>query len=278
MCRLYGFRATEPTKVECTLVYAQNALLIQSKADRRGLSHPDGWGIAYFAGDTPSTERRASAAHADVTFSTTAERVHARTVIAHIRRATVGANAIANTHPFQCGRWVFAHNGTVTGFDRLGRELAAETLPPLQRHRHGTTDSEQAFYWLLTRMTRAGIPPDAAAADEDALVAVMAGSITELARRCEQAEPDEETRLNFLLTDGRILLAARWGNTLHWVERDGIHDCEICGIPHVDHHPGHRYRAVVVASEPISHETWQPVPQAQMVVVSADVSCRLQAL
>ena len=25
MCRLYGFRANEPTKVECTLVYAQNA-------------------------------------------------------------------------------------------------------------------------------------------------------------------------------------------------------------------------------------------------------------
>ena len=27
MCRLYGFRANEETKVECTLVHAQNALL-----------------------------------------------------------------------------------------------------------------------------------------------------------------------------------------------------------------------------------------------------------
>src|SRR6476620_10098238 len=39
MCRHYAFRANEPTKVECTLVRAQNALLAQSRADRRGKTH-----------------------------------------------------------------------------------------------------------------------------------------------------------------------------------------------------------------------------------------------
>lgn len=33
MCRLYGFRANEATKVECALVLAQNSLLAQSRAD-----------------------------------------------------------------------------------------------------------------------------------------------------------------------------------------------------------------------------------------------------
>ena len=37
MCRLYGFRANEPTKVECTLVHAQNALIVQSREDLAGL-------------------------------------------------------------------------------------------------------------------------------------------------------------------------------------------------------------------------------------------------
>ncbi len=31
MCRLYALRASEPTRVECSLVRAQNALMEQSK-------------------------------------------------------------------------------------------------------------------------------------------------------------------------------------------------------------------------------------------------------
>ena len=60
-------------------------------------------------------------------------------------------------------------------------------------------------------------------------------------------------RLNFLLTDGRSMVATRWHNDLYWVERLGVHDCEICGIPHVHHDQGGEYRAIVIASEPIAY-------------------------
>ena len=53
MCRLYGFRATEPTKVECSLVHAQNALIVQSKQDRAGESHIYGWGVAAYEDHAP---------------------------------------------------------------------------------------------------------------------------------------------------------------------------------------------------------------------------------
>ena len=68
MCRLYGFRANEPTKVECTLVHAQNALLLQSQSDQRGKSHPDGWGISAYQGERPWCERHALAAYEDAPF------------------------------------------------------------------------------------------------------------------------------------------------------------------------------------------------------------------
>jgi len=51
MCRLYGFYATEPTKVECTLVHAQNALIAQSLSDLSGYDHAHGWGVATFDED-----------------------------------------------------------------------------------------------------------------------------------------------------------------------------------------------------------------------------------
>ena len=278
MCRLYGFHASEATKVECSLVHAQNALLIQSRSDLRGVAHADGWGIACYSGEALEVERCDTAAHADLHFSVTAERVFAETVIAHVRRATVGTPSITNTHPFRHGHWVFAHNGTVTGFESLRPELERETDPHLQTERRGTTDSEQAFYWLLSRMAQSGIDIASRSTDIRTLVPLLASSVSELARRCEQRQPDKEAKLNFLLTDGRTLLATRWGNTLHWVRRDGIHDCEICGIAHVRHEPTREYHAVIVASEPISREAWEPIEQGHILAVGSDLESRVHSI
>ncbi|MBI5798701.1 MAG: class II glutamine amidotransferase, partial [Candidatus Yonathbacteria bacterium] len=41
------------------------------------------------------------------------------TVIGHTRAATMGAVNDKNAHPYQIGRWVFAHNGIINNFDSL---------------------------------------------------------------------------------------------------------------------------------------------------------------
>ncbi len=65
-------------------------------------------------------------------------------IVAHIRKATVGGVALANTHPFQrelWGRWwVFAHNGTLK--DSAPRLHGA--FRPV-----GQTDSDAAFCRLM---------------------------------------------------------------------------------------------------------------------------------
>ena len=63
MCRLYGFRANEPTKVECTLVHAQNSLMVQSREDLAGYEHAQGWGVATYEDRRPHVERQAWAAY-----------------------------------------------------------------------------------------------------------------------------------------------------------------------------------------------------------------------
>jgi predicted glutamine amidotransferase len=271
MCRHYCFRANAETKVECTLIRAQNALLYQSRADRRGVAHPDGWGVAVYQNSRPTVERRAAAAYEDMHFSTTAERVYAETVVAHVRKATVGEPSLANTHPFTHACWTFTHNGTVTGFRHLQKRLIHETAAELRGCRQGTTDSEQMFYWLLTRMAAAGISPDGPCNDRRALVAVVSESLSTLAALCEETSPPQPERLNILLTDGDIVIATRWNNTLYWVYREDVHDCEICGIPHVHEHPVAEYRAVVIASEPVSDEEWQELPDRSLLVVDAEI-------
>lgn len=277
MCRLYGFRANEPTKVECTLVYAQNALLLQSRSDQRGLSHPDGWGIAFYEGRHPVVQRRDRAAFTDLSFSLTAARVNARTVVAHVRQATVSEANLANTHPFVHGRWTFAHNGTLTGFDALRPRLWAETVPALRGEVRGTTDSESIFYWLLSRMAERGISVTGQESTVGPTVDVIRAALVRLGDLSAGTGVEDPPQLNLLLTNGEILVASRWGRTLHFVEREAVHDCEICGIPHSA--TGHgEYRAVVLASEPISSEAWEEVADGSVVSVDEDVRLRVQAI
>lgn len=160
--------------------------------------------------------------------------------------------------------------------------MTEETDPDLAELRRGTNDSEVVFLWLLTRLRRAGIEPDAeggtGAAATAELGEALRSALETLIERGEEAAPDHVSRLNFLLTDGRRLVASRWNRDLHLVERVGVHDCEICGIPHI-HHAGEReYRAVVLASEPLTQEDWRQVPQGSIVTVTPDLETRIEPL
>ncbi len=276
MCRLYGFRASAPTKVECGLVLAQNSLLAQSRSDSRGTSHADGWGIATYPNGAPQVERRASAAFQGLHFGTVAERVYARTVVAHVRNATVGAQRRENAHPFRWRTWIFAHNGTVRMFDAVRPILERATNSAFGRLSEDSSDSEVIFHWLLSRMHEADIDLDSGGSSPDAVAGELATAVRDVERICQREGAEEPSRLNWILTDGSLLLASRWHSELHLLIRHGVHDCEICGIPHIDTSPGEDYRAVVVASEPISDEDWKPIPEASVLVVSPDLQAEIR--
>ncbi|MFK7818705.1 MAG: class II glutamine amidotransferase [Planctomycetaceae bacterium] len=278
MCRLYAMRSSEPTKVECTLVHSQNALLLQSRQDMTGRTHSDGWGIAYYSNSQPTIERQASAAFTDLGFSQVAERVYARTVIAHVRLATVGELRPENTHPFSFERWAFAHNGTVEGFESLRTQLITETLPVLNATRLGGTDSEYLFLWLLSRLVGAGVDLASGITDLTLTASTVANAIRELAARSSELNLDNKPKLNIVLTDGDSMIATRWNNSLFYLQRGGLHDCDICGIPHVHHTQEANYRATVIASEPLSGETWIEVPNKSVIRIDSDARMELEPI
>ncbi|NIO43319.1 MAG: class II glutamine amidotransferase [Burkholderiales bacterium] len=269
MCRLYGFRATEPTKVECTLVHAQNALMVQSRRDRAGLSHGHGWGVATYEDHTARIERQAWAAFHGEHFQRAAARVHSRSVLAHIRRATVGPPALENTHPFTWNQWAFAHNGTIPRFKQLRPRILDAIAPKRRQLIRGQTDSEHVFHFLLTLRE---------CAPELPLVEVVRRGVKQVVSWCKEMNTDGKVALNLMLTDGEQLAGSRLGRTLFRVERQAIHDCEICGFPHVHHTPGQEYRAVVVASEPISPEAWEEVPECSVYFISPDMRLQIEPL
>lgn len=270
MCRLYAMRANEPTRVECGLVHAQNALMAQSQGDREGLMHGHGWGVADYPDGVPVIEKQTWAAFEGEHFTKAAARVYAHTVVAHVRRATIGPVSVENTHPFNHGRWIFAHNGTVPGFEEV-RFKMLDQMDPLHRSEiRGQTDSEHVFRYLLSLFLQH---------PEQGLHDVVRRGLDQVVAWSTEAAPDKKIGLNVVLTDGETLVGSRLNRSLYYLRRDHLHVCTICGKTHVHHDAKQPYRAIELASEPVTEdEVWTEVPNGVVFISTPDFALEFEPL
>ena len=184
MCQLLGMNCNVPTDICFSF----------AGFHRRGGAtddHADGWGIAFFEGPGCRVFLDSkSAVESPIAELVRNYPIHSMNVVAHIRRATRGAVALENTHPFVrelWGRyWIFAHNGTLKDF----APPTGDFFRPV-----GTTDSERAFCYMLERL-RARFPQA-----QPPLPDIFA-AIDELTR-----ELAAKGRFNYLLSNGEYLFA-----------------------------------------------------------------------
>jgi glutamine amidotransferase len=244
--------------------------MAQSRMDLEGLTHGHGWGVAEHPdGGIPFVEKQAWGAYHGEQYKKTAARVYSKTVIAHVRRATVGPPSLDNTHPFVHGPWLFAHNGTVPSFDQVRGRLI-DAMDPLQRNEiRGSTDSEHVFRYLLGLWQQQPDRP---------LLETLRVGLEQVIVWCRDIDSQAKVSLNVLWTDGERLVGSRLGRTLWYLEREGIHVCEICGKSHVHHNPKQAYRAVEIASEPLTRERWLQVPNGTVFTVDPDMRLRIEPL
>lgn len=243
--------------------------MIQSREDLRGGSHANGWGVATYEDHLPRVDRQAWAAYHGEHFQRAAAKIFSHQVLAHVRRATIGEPKISNTHPFVDGRWSFIHNGTVPHFDEVRPKLQAALPRPRREAIRGDTDSEHIFHYLRCLQD---------SQVERSSTDILRQGLNQIIEWCREIDPVAEIGLNVIMTDGEQMFGSRLGRTLHYVERRGVHDCEICGFPHVHHQPNKSHLAVVVASEPISHENWREIPESSVYLVTEDFDLEIKSL
>jgi predicted glutamine amidotransferase len=111
--------------------------------------HNDSWGMAWYAGDEPQIHKSPDWAGGAPAYTKLAQEPLGDLGLLHFRWATPGlAINDANSHPFQYGPYVLAHNGAIHPQDRL-----PEMLPPDWEARlAGTTDSERYFLQIMSRL------------------------------------------------------------------------------------------------------------------------------
>ncbi len=227
MCRMLGLLATRPVSARALLRDAPRSLWTLAA------EHRDGWGIAVGEAGGWTVHRDTSCAQRSARYAYVVEQSRARVLVAHVRQKTVGKTALVNTHPFQRGPLVFAHNGTVSAPE----VLAAETSAERQAEVVGDTDSERLFAFLTTQIDRAG----------DLERGVVAGV-------CLLHAAGAIGSLNFLLSCGERIYAHRLGRALHLLIR---------------HEPGdpRRTPSLAVASEPLTDEAWHELPERSLHVL-----------
>jgi predicted glutamine amidotransferase len=260
MCRLFGFRSEVPAAVHRSLVMEKNSLLQQSR------EHKDGWGIAsYEGGERPSVAHGLGPAHSDPDFERVSSLVSSRTVVAHVRLASVGAVERRNAHPFLYGHWCFVHNGTVKDFAVHQVELEGLIRPDLRELIQGTTDSERCFYLFLTRLAER-LPIESRASVE--LVAGALAETMELVAAITDRPGQLRSAMNFLITDGELMVATRRHRTLFFSDTSP----ETGRRPHRPFagppKTGTQLEQFVLASEDLSGEDhWHPIPEEDVVGV-----------
>jgi glutamine amidotransferase len=244
---------------------AENALGVQST------DHPDGWGVAFFIDGSPHVTRSPLTAVGDALFHRLSGVVSSQTVLAHVRKATRGPKTVFNCHPFQHGRWVFAHNGDIGNFDVCREQLMGEVAPRLRRFVLGETDSEVVFFIFLTQLSL--IRPLAEGHEiEEALAALRA---TVRSVRAISDTGEKPATLTLMATDGELLLATQGGRELNLsTHKTRCSDRDTCpSLSATCEAPAEEGRPVnhfVLSSEPLHGESvWNPLAPGEMVGIDA---------
>ena len=264
MCRLFGFRSVIPSQVHTSLVAADNALGTQSQ------EHPDGWGVAHFIDGAPHLHRSAATALEDAIFHRVSGVVASETVLAHVRRATVGPKNVLNCHPFQYGRWVFAHNGEIPKFERCREALTQRVNPALRRFILGDTDSEVIFSLFLSELSRYGPLGNRLGIDD--VFGALDDTMRTVREVCDTDDAPNPAFLTVVVTNGTTMAATQGGKELFWSTfKTRCPDRDTCSyfVPECEAPSQTGYvNHLVVSSEPLSGENvWIEMKPGEVVGV-----------
>ncbi|MGW0392655.1 class II glutamine amidotransferase [Streptomyces sp. NPDC003042] len=263
MCRWLAYSGSSML-LDAVLYRPEHSLINQSLYARMGVesTNGDGFGLGWYSreGDgTPAVFRDVAPAWNNRNLRELASHVRSSLFFAHVRASTGSAIQQTNCHPFRHGRWLWMHNGAITDFRRLQRDLCMAVDPALFPCIEGSTDSEVMFYLAVTY----GLDQDPPGA-----VARMAGLVERLGK--EHGVPDP-LQMTIAVSDGTTVWAFRYSSkgrsrSLFYSSRaETIRELH----PDLDFLSEVSDASRLVVSEPLGNlpGVWNEVPEASYTVI-----------
>ena len=267
MCELFAICAESPIQFQYSLEeFAKHGGLIKP--------HKSGWGIAAYQGrDSIVMKEPEPAAYSPLINYIANNPIDTSLAIAHVRYATHGNISYENTHPFNRelgGRThTFAHNG--------GLEDIKARLPlPTQRFMPiGETDSEYAFCYLLSQLTKIWDNRTPTISERLDIIDTVADKFRSLGTA------------NFLYCDGEVIFAhshkRRFSSIANGIETFGeAKEPGLCMalrnhvlIEGLKVEPLNPCQALMIASVPLTKEGWKPLPTGKIVAIKNGAVCNI---
>ena len=261
MCRWLAYSGS-PVNLEDLLYKPENSLVVQSRHSQLGAetTNGDGFGVGWYgAQETPGLFHSTLPAWNDRNLRELAAHAAATRVFAHIRASTGSAVQETNCHPFRHGRWLWMHNGALTDFALVKRDLVLAVAPELFPEIEGSTDSEVFFHLALTFGLEQD-PPNA--------VARAVGLIEETGRRHGVRFP---VQMTVATTDGETTWAFRYSSEGRSRSLFRSTDVAVLKEQYPDHPLLHGLgdETRLVVSEPLGglRGAWHEVPESSCLVV-----------
>ena len=278
MCRFVCYKGPE-TLLADLLYRPQNSLILQSfKAkERKEPLNGDGFGVGWYAADvtpTPSVFTSLTPAWSNQNLCRLSEHVKSRCFFAHVRAASPGMRVSeANCHPFQHGRFLWMHNGTIEGFSQIRRRLHASLPDNLYNAIEGTTDSEHSFAVFLQLL---GDTERVCSAEE--MGQTLSRTIAKLERWTAERGLSVPSYYNFAVTDGQSVAVVRYvsdptvepASLYYSIGRKFQSNEDVCQS--AEHHRNER--AVVIASERFDEDSidWIRVAPNHILTITEDLT------
>jgi len=281
---------------------------------RNRLFNVDGFGMAWytptaslFSSDMPNSSTTSPSLHPalyktiqpplhDWNFRSICRNTSSKVVFAHIRAATATAITPVNNHPFIFGRHTVMHNGYISDFTKISRQMCNLMSDDCYESVSGSTDTEHFAALYVTYLTfgdgKAGWEKQYTPKEMMKALQHTVNTVIDLQEKAlgDKAQPND---LNVSTTDGTQLVAIRFRNhpteqppSLYYSTKAGV----TLNRKYPDHPDGgkdgktegHNPRAhkkkeehgshVIVASEPTTYKDkdWTLIEKNMVILVEGE--------
>lgn len=248
MCRWIAYTG-KPIYLDTLVTKPDHSLVAQSRHSQMNYTNSgqllsingDGFGIGWYdKRANPGLFKDDLPAWHNTNLNNLCHQVKSHTFMAHIRATTTGDIQRTNCHPFSYQNWLFQHNGHVSNFPKLRRQLQLKIAPKLYPHLQGTTDSETFFLLALTY----GLQENPKAA--------MQKMVAEVLQTLKQIDKQGVLNLSCAISDGNKLYTVRYSHNeapmTQFVSTDAS-----CLEEFDDSKPQIPSGSTIVVSEPLDH-------------------------
>jgi len=221
----------------------------------------DGFGAGWYTGQEQAcVVKGREPVWNDNNFINISKQTESGLFMAHVRLTTTGEVHRENSHPFSYKNWIFQHNGSISEFPKVRRDLQVDIAPDLYPELKGNTDSETIFLLALTY----GLNEQ----PKKALRLTI--------KRLQQAAKDNNTdgglNLSCAMSDGKNLYTIRFGENVEQTNTQFYSENSTCLEDFASKCTPLPKQSVVVVSEPLDGLTskWNKVPENSFLKISND--------